>query len=216
MTDRTPFCASPPSEAHWPGNAGEIWTPFGAILVDATDEIVLLVGHNPRTVSAAAIPRRRVPEVQGFHGAVVVIAAVDLRIAVVEAAAGVEMLAIDDPVLPLRLVVDRGAFHIVLAKSHAWFDEHAVDLVPHDANWRHVGDGKVVEASQGWAAESATGSLCKVIVLGGLIVDNADPAIGSGAEFILCGCVGVSTRIRNWRAGWLDNPNVQGLAIRLA
>src|ERR1700733_12595116 len=133
-------------------------TAFGTILVDATNEIVLLVGHDPRTVTISAIPRRGVPEVKGFHGAVVIIAAVDLGVAVVETATGVEMLTIDDPVLPLRLVVDCGAFHIVLAESHARFDEHTVDLVPRDRNRRHIGNGKVVEASQGRAAEPASRS----------------------------------------------------------
>ena len=57
------------------------------------------------------------------------------------------MLPVDDPVLPLGLVVDRGAFHIVLAKPHARFDEHAVDLVPHDRNRGHVRNRKGVETS---------------------------------------------------------------------
>ena len=87
-----------------PGDAGQIWTAFGTILVDATNEIVLLVGHNPWTVPIPAIPRRGVTEVEGLHGAVIIIAAVDLGIAVVETAAGVEMLTIDHPVLPLSLI----------------------------------------------------------------------------------------------------------------
>src|SRR3984885_5443575 len=199
-----------------PGDAGQIWTAFGTILVDATNEIVLLVGHNPWTVTTPAIPRRGVTEVEGLHGAVVIIAAVDLGIAVVETAAGVEMLTIDDPVLPLALVVDCGAFHIVMAEPHARLDEHTVDLVPHDRNRRQIGNRKVVEASQGWAAEPATGSLSEIVVPGRLIVDDADPAIGAGAESILCGCVGISARIGNWRGSRLHNTNVQSLAVRLA
>src|ERR1700728_923492 len=195
-----------------PGNTGQIGAAFGTILIDATNEIVLLVGHNPWTVTISAKPRRGVTEVEGFHGAIVIIAAVDLGIAVVETATGVEMLTIDDPVLPLRLVVDCGAFHIVMAQSHARFDEHTVDLVPHDRNRRHIGNGKVVEASQGWAAEPATGSLGEIIVPGRLIVDGADPAIGAVAEPILRGCVGVSARIRNWRGRRFHNTDVQSLA----
>src|ERR1700733_5638491 len=141
-------------------------TAFGTILVDATNEIVLLVGHDPRTVTAPAIPRRGVPEVEGFHGAVVIIAAVDLGIAVVETATGVEMLTIDYPVLPLRLVVDCGAFHIVLPESHARFDKHTIDLVPHDRDRRHIGNRKGVEASQGRAAKPASGSLREIVVFG--------------------------------------------------
>ena len=126
------------------------------------------------------------------------------------------MLTIDDPVLALRLVVDRCAFHIVLTESHTRFDEHAVDLVPPDRNRRHIGDRKGVEASQGRAAEPATGSLREIVVLGRLIVDDANPAIGAGAETILCGCVGVSARVRNRRGSRLDNTNVQSFAVRLA
>ncbi len=126
------------------------------------------------------------------------------------------MLTVHDPVLPLRLVVDRGAFHIVLAKSHAWFDERTIDLVPHDRNRRHIGNRKVVEPSQGRAAESPKGGLREMVVFRRLIVDDADPAIGACAELILRGCVGVSARIRSRRGSRLDNTNVQSLAVRLA
>ena len=162
------------------------------------------------------IPGRGVAEVGGFHGAVVVVAAVDLGVAVVEAAAGVEVLAVDDPVLPLRLVVDRGALRVVLAEAHARRDEDAIDLVAHDRNRRHVGDRQVVEAAHGRAAESAAGRLGQIVVLGRLVVDRGDPAVGVGAERVLRSRVGVSARIRNRRRDGLDNADVQGLAVGLA
>jgi hypothetical protein len=49
-----------------------------------------------------------------------------------------------------------------------------------------------------------------------LVVDDTDPAVRIGAELILCGGIGVSARIRNWRGNRLDNANVQGLTVRLA
>ena len=51
------------------------------------------------------IPGGGVAVVCGFHGAVVVVAAVNLGVAVIEAAAGVEVVAVDDPVLPFGLIV---------------------------------------------------------------------------------------------------------------
>ena len=170
--------------------------------------------HGP--VGAPVIPGGGVAVVGGFHGAVVVVAAVDLGVAVVEAAAGVVVLAVNHPVLPLRLVVDRGAFRVVLAQAHARLDEDAVDLVAHDRNRRHVGDREVVKSTHGRAAESAAGRLGEVVVLGGLVVDGGDPAVGVGAERVLRGRVGVSARIRNRRRDGLDDADVQGLAVRLA
>ena len=109
------------------------------------------------------------------------------------------MPAVDDPVLPFRLVVDRGALRVVLAEAHARLDEDAVDLVAHDRNRRHVGERDVVKPAHGRAAESAAGRLGEVVVLGGLVVDGGDPAVGVGAEGVLRGRVGVSARIRTAR-----------------
>ena len=147
------------------------------------------------------IPAGGVAVVGGFHGAVAVVAAVGLGVAVVEAAAGVEVLAVDDPVLPLRLVVDRGALRVVLAQAHARLDEDAVSLVAHDRDRRHVGDREIVEPAHGRAAESAARRLGEVVVLAGLVVEGGDPAVRVGAERVLRGRVGVSARIRR-RLGW--------------
>ena len=162
------------------------------------------------------IPIGRIAEVGGFHGAVVVVAAVDLGIAVVEAAAGVEVPAVDDPVLTLGLVVDRGALGVVFAQAHAGLDEHAVGLVAHDGHGRHIGERDVVEATLGRAVESAAGCLGEVIVLAGLVVDDADPAIGVRAEGVLRCRIGVSAGIRDGRCDGLDDVDVEGLAVGLA
>ena len=199
-----------------PGDVRQVDAEFGSIRVDATDKVVLLVGHDPRAGRVAVIPGQGVAVVGGFHGAVVVVAAVDLGVAVVEAAAGVVVVAVDDPVLPLRLVVDSGAFRVVLAEAHARRDENAVDLMAHDRNRRHVGDRKIVKPTHGRAAESAARCLGEVVVLGGLVVDLADPAVGVGAERVLRGRVRVSTRIRNRRRDGLNDADVQSLAVRLA
>ena len=199
-----------------PVDARQVGAEFGSIRVDTTDQIVLLVGHNPRTRAAPAIPGGGVAVVSGFHGAVVVVAAVDLGVAVVEAAAGVVVVAVNDPVLPLCLVVDRGALRVVLAEAHARRDEDAVGLVAHDRNRRHVGDREVVKPTHGRAAESAAGHLDEVVVLRGLVVDGGDPAVRVGAERVLRGRVGVSARIRDRRGDGLNDADVHGLAVRLA
>ena len=83
------------------------------IRVHAADKVVLLVGHDPRTGAVAVVPGALGTEVSGLHGAVAVIAAVGLGVAVVEAASGVVMVAADDPVLAFSLVVNCGAVGIV-------------------------------------------------------------------------------------------------------
>src|ERR1700761_8684243 len=88
-----------------PGNAGQVGAALGAVLVHAANKIVLLIGHDPRALAGTAEPRGGVPEVEGLHGAVVIIAAVDLSVAVVETATGVVMFAAHHPILPFCLVV---------------------------------------------------------------------------------------------------------------
>src|ERR1035437_2890200 len=196
-----------------PGNAGQTCAEFGTIRVHAANQVVLLVSHGPRAGGRTVIPAARVAVVGGFHGSVAVVAAVGFCVAVVEAAACVVMHAIDDPILPFSLVVDRGALGVVLAEAHAGLDEDAVNLVARDRNRRHVGDWEVVEPTHGGAAESAAGRLGEVVVLAGLVVDGGDPAVRVGAERVLRGRVGVSARIG---ADGLDDADVQGFAVRLA
>jgi len=61
-----------------------------------------------------------------------------------EATTAVVMVAIDDPVLSLGLVVHGGAFRIVLAKAHARRDEGAIHFVAVESDRRHVGNRKIV------------------------------------------------------------------------
>ena len=149
--------------------------------------------------------------VGGLHGAVVVVAAIDLGVAVIETATGVEMQAVDDPVLSFCLVINRGASGVVVAKPHARLDENAVSLVPHDRDRRHAGERNVVEPAHGGATESAAGRLGQVVVLGGFVVDGRNPAVGVGAEGILSGGVSVSACVR--RRNRLDDANVQLAAV---
>src|SRR5277367_4830590 len=106
-------------------------TELGSIRVHAANQVVLLVRHGPWAGRRAVIPATGIAVVRGLHGAVAVIAAIDLGVAVIEAATGIEVQAVDHPILPLRLVVDRGAFRVVYSQSHSWFDEDAVGLVAH-------------------------------------------------------------------------------------
>ena len=111
------------------------------------------------------IPGRGVAVIGRLHGAVAVVAAVGLGIAVIEAAAAIIVAAVDDPVLPLGLVVDGGALGVVPAQAHARRDENAIDLVAHDRDRRPVGDRKVVKSAHGRAAEAAAGRLGEVVIL---------------------------------------------------
>src|SRR5207248_7285680 len=133
----------------------------------------------------AVIPGTSIPEIGGFHGAVVVITAVDLGIAIVEATAGVIVETVNDPVLSLRLVIDCCAFHVVLAKSHSGLDENTVGFVSHDGNRSHVGEREVVKSAERRAAESTARRLREVVVLQRLVVNLGDPAVSVRAEFIL-------------------------------
>ncbi len=158
------------------------------------------------------IPRGAVSVIGRFHGAVVVVAAVDLGVAVIEAAPGVIVQAVDDPIGAFCLVVDCCAFCVILAQPHTWRYEDAICLVAHDCDGRHVRDRQVVEAAHSWAAESAARRLGKVIVLRRLIVDHRDPALGLRAKYVLGRRIGIAARIDG---RWRHNADVEGLAIGL-
>ena len=195
-----------------PGDDRQARTVFGSIRVDTTHQVVLLIGHDPRARGRAVVPRCGVAIVSGFHGAVAIVAAVGFGVAVVEAAAAVVVVAVNDPILPLRLIIHCGAMRIVPPEAHARCDKDAVNFVAHDRNRRPVGDGDVVKPAHGRAAESAVRRLNEVVAMAGLVVDPGDPAIRVGAEGVLRRRVGVSARVRR---GGLDDADVQGLAVRL-
>ena len=196
-----------------PGDALEALAVFVVgIVVDTTHEVVLLVGHDPRAGSIAVIPDRLVAVIRGLHRAVAVVTAVGLGIAVVEAAAGIVVESVDDPVLAFRLVVDSSALGVVPAIAHSGSDEHAVDLVAVEIDGSPVGEGKVVETAHRRAAEASARSLAEVVLIAGLVVDDRDPAVSILAESILGSGVGIAACILGGR---LDDADVEGLAIRL-
>ncbi len=159
------------------------------------------------------IPVRGVAEIGRLHRAVVVVAAVGLGIAVVKAAAVVVVVPADHPILALRLIVHRCSLRIVLAQSHAGRNEHPVYLVPHDRHRRHVRQRKMVEAAHRRTAESAARCLDQMVVLGRLIVNDRDPAVGVCAECVLSRRVRVSAGVHG---GGLNHADVESLAVRLA
>src|SRR6185437_3945817 len=110
-----------------PCNVRQIHAVLGTIRINATDEIVFLVRHDPRAGKSSVIPRRSVAVVCGFHGAVIVVAAISFGVTVVEAATIIEVQSVDDPVLPLSLIIHCSASGIVITKPHAWLDEDAID-----------------------------------------------------------------------------------------
>src|SRR6185437_11889865 len=72
--------------------------------VGAGVQAVLQVAHDPRAVAGAEAPDLDAAEVDGFHGAGAVVVVVGLGVAVVEAAAAVEVGAVDDVVDALGVV----------------------------------------------------------------------------------------------------------------
>ena len=196
-----------------PIDAWKVYTEFRSIGVRAAHQIILLVGHHPRAGRLAVKPRCGIAIVGGFHRAVVVVAAISLRIAVVEAASVVEVQAVDHPILALRLIVNRGTLRVVLAKAHSRLNEYAIDLVTHDRHRRHVGKRNVVEPSHCWAAESAARRLGQIVLLARLVIDRCDPTVCVGAELVLRGRVGISACIGNGRGTRLNDADVQRFAI---
>src|SRR6185369_10291901 len=153
---------------------------------DATDEIVFLVGHDPRAVTGTVIPNLGVAVVSGLHRAVAVVTAVDFAVAIVEAATGVIVVTVDHPVLTLGLIVHRGAMRVVQAHTHAVFDEDAVGLVAEDGHGRPIGQGEAIEpAHDRGRASAAARSLTKMVFVARLIVKRGNPAIGVRAKSVL-------------------------------
>ena len=183
------------------------------VRIHAAHQVVLLVGHNPRSIAFAIVPAPGIAEVSGFHGAVTVVAAIRLGITVVEAAAGIVMLAAEHPVLALGLVVHGRAGGVVQPQAHTRSDEDAIDFVTHHVYRRPVGHGYIVVAAHSRAAEAAARSLIQVIALAGLVVKHRNPAVGVLAESVLGGCIGITAGIRG---GSFHYADIQGLAVGLA
>src|SRR6185503_5740767 len=116
-----------------------------------------------------------------FHGAVAVVAAVGLGVAVVEAAAAVVVGAVEDRVLALGVVPGRGAGGGVVPVPGARRDVDPVGLLPVERGRRGDGVGQVVRP----AGRAAGRRLGEVVVVGRLVVDDRDDAAGAGAERVL-------------------------------
>ena len=72
---------------------------------------------------------------------------------------------------------------------------------------RHVREREIVKPAHGRAAEAAAGSLNEVVVFGGLVVDDGDPAVGIGAERVLRHSVGVTAGIRRGQSNGLNDAD---------
>ncbi len=112
--------------------------------VDPGEQAVLQVGHDPGAVAAARAPALVVAEVEGLHVAVAGVQAVGLGVAVVEAAAAIEVRAVEDGVHALGLVAGGDAVGVVVAVARPGGDVDAVRLVPADGDRRLEGVGEVV------------------------------------------------------------------------
>jgi len=176
-----------------------------------TNEVVLLVGHDPRTRSVTMVPERLVAIVCGLHGTVTVIAAVGLGVTVVEAAAGVEVMTVDDPVLAFCLIIYCSTPRIVLTHTHSRNDEDTIDLVTVEGDRGHVSDRKGVESAKCRTNEGSARCLIKVIGLFGLIVKDCDPTGSVGTELVLCSSICITTWIT---CAWLHDTDVEGLEVR--
>ena len=163
------------------------------VLVHSGEQTVLQVGHDPRAVARTVAPDLDVAEVDGLHGAVAVVVAVRLGVAVVEAAAAVVVRAVEDRVHALGVVPGGDAVGVVVAVAGAGRHEDAVGLVTSHRGGRGGRVGEVVGAARGTAA----GCLGEVVAAARLVVDDRDQAGRARAERVLGGGVGVPARLQD-------------------
>ena len=154
--------------------------------INATYKVVLLVCHDPRAGFNAAVPSSGISKVGGFHCTVTVVAGVGLGITVVKAATVIVVVTGNYPVLSFGLVVNSDSLGVVPAESHTGSDERTVNLLVVNSYGSPVGYRDVVESSHCVAAESSARSLLQVVSARALVVDDCNPAIGVGAELVLC------------------------------
>src|SRR5204862_4148694 len=160
--------------------------------VDPGVEAVLQVGHDPGPVAGAVAPDLDVAEVDGLHGAVAVVPAVALGVAVVEAAATVVVGTVEDRVHAFRLVTGGGAGGVVVAVAGTGRHEHAVRLVAVDRDRCRGRVRQVVVSTGRRPGEPAGRCLGEVVTPAGLVVDDRDEARRVGTERVLRGGVGVT------------------------
>ena len=153
--------------------------------VIAREQAGFHVGHYPGTFAVAAAPGGGSAVIGGLHRPGAHGASVGRGIAVIEAAAAVVMVPVDDIVHPLRLVVDGQAAGVVAAVSHARHDIGAIDLLPAEEGGGHVGDGTGVETALVRPLEGARRRRQQVVAHPGLVVDHRNVAHGPFAEGVL-------------------------------
>ena len=165
------------------------------------------VGHDPRAFAVSASPGGGGAVIGSFHRARAHGAAVGGRVAVVEAAAAVEMGSVNYVIHALRLVIDSESPGVVAAIAHSRHDVHAVDLVAVQQHRRHIGQGGVVEASLVGPLEGARRRGQQVIAHAGLVVDHGDAAHRPGEEGVLRRGIGITV---------LGGPDVDGSPVGVA
>ena len=149
-----------------PGNARQAFTILVVrIRIHATDEVVLLVGHDPRTRSLAMEPERLVSVICGLHGTVAVVTGVGLGIAVVKAAARVVMMAVDHPILTFSLVIDSDAVGVILTHTHTRHKEYSIYLMATQGYRSHIRDRKGVKSAESSTDKGTARSLIKMVAL---------------------------------------------------
>src|SRR5262249_5589915 len=144
--------------------------------------------HDPGAVAGTEAPDLDVAEVDGLHGPGAVIVVIGLGVAVIEAAAAVEVGAVEDGVLAFEVVAGGDVPGAVVAVAVTRCDEDSVGCVATD---RHRGGGSVREAVRA-AGRAAARRVGEVVAVAGLVEDLGDDARGAGAERVLRGGVGGS------------------------
>jgi hypothetical protein len=117
-----------------------------------------------------------------LHTAVAVVEAVRLGVAVVETAAVVEVLAVEDGVHALGLVAGRDAVGGVVAVAATRRDEDAVRRAAAEGDRCRDRVRQTVESAGRRALESAGRRLGEVVTPSRLVVDDGDQAARVGAE----------------------------------
>ena len=175
----------------------------GIVAVAAAEQAVFQVRLHPRARSVARGEPAQGAEVDRVHVTVAVVAVVGLGVAVVEAAAAVDVGAAGHHVGALRLGSGRHSRGGIVAVPGSRAHEDPVDLMApgHDRQRGRVRADVRPSGPAGWPDR-------EVVVLRGLVEDLGDGARGARAERVLRRRVGVASRG--------ERPDVRGGAVRRA
>ena len=153
--------------------------------VEAREQAVLNISHDPRAVAGAKAPNGAGAKVDGLHVAITRIAIARLGVAVVEAAGIIVVSPVEDRVRALRPVAYSCAAGGVVAVASAGRDEDTVRLLTVQRDRCANRAGQVIVAIRFRTVEAAGRSLGKVITAAGLVVNDGDEAGRAGAEGVL-------------------------------